>query len=117
MAALTGLVFVGSALLGRPLTAKLVGDFVHLPPHVCSRDRVRTMFRDLAIIWGVSRLVGAAMGFGLLHADAGTAAVGRGAVSPMLTVLTIVLCVAWGWRSLAADGVQFRRFGSVPTPS
>ncbi len=113
-AAVAAAVFVGSALIGKPLTMHLARDFVTVPEHVRSRTRVRRMFRDIALIWGASRFAGAAMGYSLLHADATTAALGRGLFTPLITITTIALCVGWAAYSLRADGVRLRRAGTAP---
>jgi hypothetical protein len=53
---LMALLFLGSALLGRPVTMRLARDFVHLPHHVLARGPVRAMFIQVALLWGAGRL-------------------------------------------------------------
>jgi hypothetical protein len=101
--------FMGSAILGRPLTLRLARDFVHLPKHVLDRHRVQKMFRDVAILWGVSRIVDAAMNFGFLRIGLDTGLLARGVISPVLTVLTVAVCAYWGKRCLHLDGIRLRR--------
>lgn len=101
--------FMGSAVLGRPLTMRLARDFVHLPKHVLDRHRVQKMFRDVAILWGLSRIVDAAMNLGFLQSGLDAGLIGRGVVSPVLTVLTIAVCAYWGKRCLHLDGIRLRR--------
>jgi hypothetical protein len=100
--------FLGSAALGRPVTMRLARDFVALPSHVLRRWRVRRMFRDVAIIWGVSRVADAGISFGLLHVGLTEGLFARGVVSPILTLVTVGLCTYWGWRSLRSDGIRLR---------
>ncbi len=102
-------IFMGSAILGRPLTLRLARDFVHLPKHVLDRHRVQKMFRDVAILWGLSRIVDAAVNFGFLRIGVDTGLLARGVVSPVLTVLTVALCAYWGKRCLHLDGIRLRR--------
>jgi hypothetical protein len=101
--------FMGSAILGRPLTMRLARDFVHLPKHVLDRHRVQKMFRDVAILWGLSRIVDAAMNLGFLQGGLDAGLIGRGVVSPVLTVVTIAVCAYWGKRCLHLDGIRLRR--------
>lgn len=103
--------FMGSAFLGRPVTMRLARDFVKLPAHVLDRDRVRKMFRDVAILWGLSRIVDAAMSLGFLRGGVDAGLLARGVVSPILTVLTVAVCAYWGKRCLHLDGIRLRRHG------
>ena len=100
--------FVGSAMAGRPLTLRLARDFVHVPAHLIDRARVRRMFRDVAILWGLSRVVTALLSFQMLRVGTDAGLFARGVVSPLVTVLAVAVCTWWGWRSLRADGVRLR---------
>jgi hypothetical protein len=106
--------FVGSAVLGRPVTVRLARDFVALPAHVLGRWRVRRMFRDVAILWGLSRVADAALNVGFLHRSINAGLLARGVFSPLLTVLTIAVCAYWGCRALRSEGIRLRR--ASPTP-
>jgi hypothetical protein len=102
-------IFMGSAILGRPLTLRLARDFVHLPKHVLDRHRVQKMFRDVAILWGLSRIVDAAVNYGFLRIGVDSGLMARGVISPVLTVLTVAVCAYWGKRCLHLDGIRLRR--------
>jgi hypothetical protein len=110
-------IFMGSAILGRPLTLRLARDFVHLPKHVLDRHRVQKMFRDVAILWGLSRIVDAAVNFGFLRIGVDTGLLARGVISPVLTVLTVAVCAYWGKRCLHLDGIRLRRHRVAPAPA
>ncbi len=103
-------IFMGSAFLGRPVTIRLARDFVNLPKHVLDRSRVRKMFRDVAVMWGLSRIVDAAMNLGFISGGVDAGMIGRGLVSPLLTILTVAICASWGWRCLHLDGIRLRRY-------
>jgi hypothetical protein len=107
------LLFLGSALLGRPVTMRLARDFVHLPSHVLSRRPVRMMFIQVALLWGLGRLIDAGMSVAFLHWSVDAGMLSRGVLSPVLTVLTVAACVFWGWRAMRRAGVRFR---FCPTP-
>ncbi len=100
--------FMGSAAVGRPVTVRLARDFVHLPAHVLDRRGVRRMFSQVALLWGTSRLVDAGMNLSFLHAGVDMGLIARGLFSPVLTLVTVALCTAWGWRALRRDGVLLR---------
>jgi hypothetical protein len=53
------LLFLGSVVIGRPVTMRLAQDFVALPKHLFHDRRVRRMFAQVALLWGFSRVVDA----------------------------------------------------------
>lgn len=108
-AAITAVLFLGSALLGRPVAARIVTDFVHLPDHLRARRTVQRMFRDVSLIWGLSRAFGALVGLQLLRFGTDAALLARGVIGPIITISAVALCVSWGWRCLSRDGIAIRR--------
>jgi hypothetical protein len=107
--ALMALLFLGSAAVGRPVTIRLARDFVSLPAHLFHHEGVRRLFTQVAIAWGISRLIDAGMSLGLLHWGIGFGLLGRGVFSGILTALTIAFCAAWGIRALRRlPGVTLR---------
>lgn len=100
--------FLGSAAFGRPITMRLARDFVHVPAHILDKRGVRRMFTEVAVIWGVSRLLDVAMNLGFLHLGIDAALWARGLLSPVLTVLAVGVCTFWGWRSLRRNGITLR---------
>jgi hypothetical protein len=105
----TALLFLGTSLVGRPLTARLAQDFIHVPAHLLARPRVRRMFRDVGILWGLSRVADAAMTYGFLRRGVDAGIAGRALVSPVLLAITIGLCFLWGRRCLRNDGIRLKR--------
>jgi hypothetical protein len=102
------LLFLGSAAFGRPITLRLARDFVHVPAHILDRRGVRRMFTEVAVIWGVSRLLDVAINLGFLHRGVDAGLWARGLLSPALTVLAVAVCTAWGWRSLRRNGIRLK---------
>jgi hypothetical protein len=100
--------FLGSAAFGRPITMRLARDFVHVPAHILDRTGVRRMFTQVAVIWGVSRLLDVAMNLGFLHRGVDAGLWARGLLSPLLTVLAVVVCTGWGWHSLRRNGIRIK---------
>jgi hypothetical protein len=101
--------FLGSAFVGKPITVRLARDFVHIPSHLVARGRVQRMFRDVALLWGASRVVSAGLSLGMMHSGLNAALMARGIIAPVLTVVSVLACAAWGWRCLSQDGVCLRR--------
>ncbi len=114
------LLFVGSAVLGKPITERLARDFVHLPAELFAHRRVKKVFVNVALMWGGSRLLDAAMTFGFLQWSIDAGLLSRGVFSGLLTALTIAVCAAHGWRSLRSlPDVTLRlsrRSDPVPEP-
>jgi hypothetical protein len=101
--------FLGSAAIGRPITIRLARDFVALPAHLFHQGGVRRMFTQVALLWGIGRLLDAGMSLGLLHFGLDAGLLSRGVFSGILTSLTIAACTAWGWRCLRRlPGVTLR---------
>jgi hypothetical protein len=98
--------FVGSALVGRPVTVRLARDFVHVPSQLLRQRGVRRMFSQVALLWGGSRLIDAGMSLGFLSLGVEAGLLSRAVLSPVLTVLTVVVCTLWGRRALRREGVR-----------
>lgn len=106
---LMALLFIGSALIGRPVTQRLAQDFVHLPERLLTDRRVRRMFVEVALIWGLSRVLDAGLSLGSLHYGTEFGVLARGILSIGLTALSIGACTYWGWRRMhAIPGVRLR---------
>lgn len=59
-------IFAGSALLGRPVIARLAHDFVPLHPEVADRPAITHLFVGLTLLWAGVHLLTAATTFGML---------------------------------------------------
>jgi hypothetical protein len=71
------------------------------------------VFIQVALLWGLGRLVDAVMSVVFLHWSVGAGLLSRGVLSPVLTVLTVAACTCWGWRAMRRAGIRFRL---CPTP-
>jgi len=105
------ILFLGSALIGRPITMRLARDFVALPVHFLQERPVRRMFTQVAVLWGVGRLVDAGMSVGFLRYGVDLGLLSRGVFSGLLTALMIVSCAWWGARCLRRLPGVTLRFG------
>ncbi|MDX6216938.1 MAG: hypothetical protein QOG99_2522, partial [Frankiales bacterium] len=78
--------FVGSAVVGRPLTARFARDFVGLPTHITALVKVHRALRNLCVVWAVVNVVNGWVALQLLvanHYDAVMLA--RSVLTPALT--------------------------------
>jgi intracellular septation protein A len=115
---LMAVLFLGSALIGRPITMRLVHDFVALPVHLLQHRGMRRMFTQVALLWGLGRLVDAAMSFGFLRFGFDAGLLSRGLFSGILTALMIACCAAWGFRCIRRlPGVTLRLRAAQPVTS
>jgi hypothetical protein len=106
---LMAVLFIGSAVVGRPITMRLAQDFVRLPARVADDARVRRMFVQVSVLWGVSRLLDAAMSLGVLHFGVAAGVFSRGVFSGLLTALSVGVCAYFGWSRLhRIEGVEVR---------
>jgi hypothetical protein len=106
---LMAVLFIGSALVGRPITMRLAQDFVHLPERIVGDARVRRMFVQVSLLWGLSRLLDAGMSIGVLHFGVAAGVFSRGVFSGLLTALSIGVCAYFGWSRLhRIEGVELR---------
>ncbi|TWE29036.1 hypothetical protein FHX69_1706 [Prauserella muralis] len=106
--------FVGSAAMGKPITERLARDFVHLPAELFTNKTVRRVFINVALLWGGSRLIDAAMTIGFLHWSVEAGLFSRGVFSGLLTALTIAVCASHGWRKLSNLPDVTLRLGKKP---
>jgi hypothetical protein len=97
---LMALLFLGSALAGRPLTMRLARDFITLPSHLLEHRGVRRVFTQTATLWGAGRLLDAGLSLVSIHLGVTIGLLSRGLLSGLLTALMIGICALWGVRSL-----------------
>ncbi|MDQ1422475.1 MAG: hypothetical protein QOJ52_4437 [Acidimicrobiaceae bacterium] len=99
--------FVGSAVVGRPLTARFARDFVGLPTHVTALVKVHRALQNLCVVWAVVNVVNGWVALQLLvanHYDAVMLA--RSVLTPALTSVAVLCCVLMGRRALRQEGIH-----------
>lgn len=109
----TAVLFVATCFGARPLAMRLAHDFIHFPQHLLARHSVRRMFRDVSLIWGVSRVVVGGLSLLALFHSTALGLVARGVGAPVLTAVTVGLSAWWAIRLLRADRIKLRRAPSV----
>ncbi len=102
------LVFLATCFGGKPLALRLAHDFIHLPQHLITRTSVRRMFRDVSLIWGVSRLLVGGLSLLAVLQSTALGLLSRGVAGPALTLVTIGVSAWWGIRALRADNIKLR---------
>ena len=101
------LAFLGSAVLGRPLTERFARDFVGLPPHVTALARVRTVLNRLCGVWALVNVLNGWVALQLLVADRYDAVLlARSIMTPVLSAVAVACCVLMGRRALRAEGIH-----------
>jgi hypothetical protein len=111
---LMALLFLGSALIGRPITMRLARDFVTLPAHLAEHRGLRRVFTHTAALWGFGRLVDAGISIACLHLGLTVALLSRGLLSGVFSVAMALICTAWGMRSLRRLPDVGFRFAAAP---
>lgn len=106
-----GVLFLGSALWGRPLVLRLARDFCPIPEDVMGHSHLRRFFLGISVLWGVVQLVNAGLTFWLLLSQSlGTFVIVRTTMAHTLTVTAIAVSVLW-FRRIAHPTAQL-----VPHP-
>ncbi len=101
------LAFLGSAVLGRPLTERFARDFVGLPPAVTALAKVQRVLRHLCGVWAVANIINGWVALQLLVAQRYDAVMlARSVLTPVLTSVAVACCVLMGRRALRAEGIH-----------
>lgn len=105
-AAVMGVVFLGSVVIGRPLVASLARDFCPLSAEVAGRAGVARLFRRLTLLWAGVHLATAAATLALLVSMPVTTFVAvKTAVCLAITACGVALTVAAALRTIRAEGL------------
>lgn len=104
-----GGLFLASVPLGRPLVARLAGDFCALPPDLLGHIRLRRFFSRVSMLWAA---VFAVNGVSTLVLLLRLPAVDFPVVSALASMLAVLLAAGgsllWFRRSLGGAGVRLR---------
>jgi intracellular septation protein A len=104
-----GAVFLLSVLLGRPLAARLAGEFCALPADLVGHHRLRAFFRQVSLLWAVVFCaIGAVTVVMLLTVPVSAFVLLSSGSSTFLIVVAIGLSLWWFRRSLRQAGVRLR---------
>ena len=99
--------FLGSAVIGRPLTTRFAQDFVGLPAHVTALARVHRALRLLCVVWAVANVVNGWVALQLLVAQRFDAVLlARSILTPLLSAVAVACCVLLGRRALRQEGIH-----------
>ena len=103
---LVATVFLGSALLRRPLAQQLASDFMPLPETLLSHDRMRRFFQRISLLWAAVFLVNAGISLWLLVSQSlATFLWTRTVASVTLTCLAIAISTHYFHRCVRATPV------------
>jgi Protein of unknown function (DUF3159) len=103
-----GALFLGSALVGRPVIGRLAHDFCPIAPEVASRPAVVQLFVGLTVLWAGVHLLTAATTFGMLVSlPVPTFVLVKTITSFGITVAAIVFTVSWSIRIARRENLVF----------
>jgi hypothetical protein len=112
------LVFVVTALLGRPIVERLARDFCPLDPELLARSHVRRFFQRVSLLWAAVLLTNVAFGlYFLLESSLRTFVLERTALSAGLEGLGVALSVLWFVRTMRKAGMTVRFSGRSLHPA
>lgn len=101
--ATAGVVFLASAIVGRPVILRLARDFCPLPADVMTNGHLRRFFLGISVLWGVVQLTNAGLTLWLLLSQSlGTFVVVRTTLAYALTATAIAISVLWFRRVMRA---------------
>ena len=109
LSALLGAFFLGSGVIGHPVTLRLTGDVVRLPGQFVADARVRRIFGEVAVIWGVVHIVCAGLGALFMRLPTSSAVVAQGCLGVVYTVGSTAGAIGWGVHRLRrVPGLRLR---------
>jgi hypothetical protein len=101
-------VFLASALVGRPLIARLAGDFCPMDDAIGQRPPVAELFSGLTLLWAGIHLLNAATTFGLLVSlPLHTFVAIKTGASLAITFAGILLTISWAMRIARSENLVF----------
>ena len=101
-----GAAFCASVALGRPLAARLAGDFCPLTPEVLARPAARRLCNRLSLLWGGVNLLNALLAIWLLTSQpVATFLWTKTVMSLTLTGIAAAISITSGLRLARAEGV------------
>lgn len=110
----TALIFVGSALVRRPIVERMAGELCPLDPELLRRPAVRRFFIQISLLWAAVLLSNAALSIWLLLSTSlRDFLLERTVVSYGLTSAALVASALWFHRSMRRDGVKVS-WGTAP---
>lgn len=103
-----GALFLGSALIGRPVIGRLAHDFCPIAPEVANRPAVVQLFVGLTVLWAGVHLLTAATTFGMLVSlPVSTFILLKTVISMGITIAAIVFTVSWSIRIARRENLVF----------
>jgi hypothetical protein len=103
-----GALFLGSALVGRPVIGRLAHDFCPIAPEVADRPAVVQLFVGLTVLWAGVHLLTAMTTFGMLVSlPVPTFILVKTITSMSITVAAIVFTVSWSIRIARRENLVF----------
>jgi hypothetical protein len=111
-----GAVFYGSALIGRPVIARIAHDFCPISPEVASRPSVMRLFSGLTVLWATTQLVNAGATLSmLLSLPTALFVVLKPASSLLISAAAVTITVCWALRTAHHEQLMFAKAQPLAT--
>jgi intracellular septation protein A len=102
------LIFLASLRFGRPMIARMAGDFCPVDSEIASRPAVVRLFSGLTLMWAVVHFVSAGTTFAMLVSlPTPTFVALRSFVSLSITLTAVALTVWWAMRTARSEDLVF----------
>jgi hypothetical protein len=101
-------VFLGSALIGRPIIARLAHDFCPIAPEVATRPAVVQLFVGLTVLWAGVHLLTAATTLGMLLSMSVPMFVALKTIACLgITAAAVLITIVWALRTARREQLVF----------
>jgi Protein of unknown function (DUF3159) len=103
----TALIFVGSAIVKRPIIERMARELCPLQPELFRRPAVRRFFVQISLLWAAVLLSNAAITIWLLLSTSlRDFVIERAVASNVLTAAAILISMLWFHHSMRRDGLK-----------
>jgi hypothetical protein len=101
-------VFLGSAMIGRPVIAKVAHDFCPIAAEVTHRPAVTRLFGNLTMLWAGAQLLTAGITFAMLVSMPVAMFVAVKTVAALaISVAAVVVTISWALRTVHSEQLVF----------
>jgi hypothetical protein len=101
-------IFFGSLFFGRPIIARMAGDFCPITPDIAERPAVVRLFAGLTLMWAGVHLLSAGTTFAMLMSlPTGTFIALKSVISLAITISAVAVTIHWSIRTARAENLIF----------
>lgn len=101
-------IFVGSLFFGRPIIARMAGDFCPISPDIAERPAIVRLFAGLTLMWAGVHLLSAVTTFAMLtNLPTSTFIALKSVISLGITISAVAVTIHWSIRTARAENLVF----------